>query len=81
MSRGVVGDERSDPDPELDDEGRFEGIGVEAEVERVEFAGVTIEFMDFSDLLNLMISFLVKPLEKEHFRFFVVQAEQGLNCK
>lgn len=34
-----------------------------------------------SALLNLMISFLVKPLLKEHFRAFVTHAEQGLNCK
>lgn len=34
-----------------------------------------------SALLNLMISFLVKPLLKEHFRAFVTHAEQGLNCR
>lgn len=35
----------------------------------------------FSVLLNLIISFLVKPFEKQHFSFLDMQAEQGLNCK
>ena len=71
------------------DEGGEAGMLVEGDGKTEESAvGVALEngrlveepFI-FSVLLNLIISFLVKPFEKQHFSFLEIQAEQDLNCK
>lgn len=65
----------------VEGDGKTEESAVGVALEKVEDKFVDNVPFIFSVLLNLMISFLVNPFEKQHLNFLDIHAEHGLNCK